>query len=100
MNLNIRWKSMDRSKSVEDFLTEKLSKVFDFQFVNDDIKVEFVHYPKEKKFKTRLLLQIHRRNSIHSEAYESDILTSINNSISKAISQLRQIKTQIHLNKN
>lgn len=99
MNLNIRWKSIDKSQAVQNHLEEKLAKVFEFQFVEDDVKVEFVHYPKEHEYKTRISLQIHGSSSIHSEASSKDILTSINESIEKAIDQLRRLKTKYNSNK-
>ena len=99
MNLNIRWKSIDKSESIKNYLKEKLLKIFEFQFVEDNIKVEFVHYTKEHEYKTRLSLKIHASNSIHSEASNKNILTSINMSINKIIHQLRHIKTKYNMNK-
>lgn len=99
MNLNIRWKSVDKSDSVISFLEEKLGRVFDFQFVEEDVKVEFVHYDKEHSFKTRISLNIRSDKSIHSEASSNDILTSINLSIDKLVDQLRRLKTKYNSNK-
>ena len=44
MNYSVRWKDCYKSDAVENYLQEKMSKFFDFNFVQDNLKAEIVFY--------------------------------------------------------
>lgn len=94
MNYTVRWKDCSKSDAVINYLEERLSKFYDFEFVQEEIKVEFVHYPKNKSFTTRINVLVPTKGPIRAEAKANDIRTSINECCSKIIDQLRRIKTQ------
>ncbi|MEF9985064.1 MAG: HPF/RaiA family ribosome-associated protein [Malacoplasma sp.] len=94
MHTNIRWKDIDKSDAVVHHLEEKLVKIIDFLFDEEQIKVEFVHYRKIHKFKTRLNLVLKSKKLIRAEAESDDIFTSINLAVLKANDQIRRDKTK------
>lgn len=94
MQINIRWKDIDKSEAVVNYLEEKLTKVNDFLIPEEQIKVEFVHYNKTNRFKTRINLILKTKKLIRSEAESNDIFTSINDAILKSLDQIRRDKTR------
>ncbi len=98
--LNIRWKDMSKQEQVRDYLNEKLSKVFDFSFVEPNIKVEYVYYKSKQEYKFRLNLKVHRGDILRAEAVSHDIYTATNTGIEKMVDQLRRIKTKVNSNKD
>ncbi len=97
--LNIRWKDMSKQEQVKDYLEDKITKVFDFSFVEPNIKVEYVYYKSKQEYKFRLNLKIHRSDILRSESTSNDIFTATNTGIDKMIDQLRRIKTKVNANK-
>lgn len=97
--LSIRWKDMTKQDQMKEYLEEKLTKLFDFSFVESNIKVEYVYYKSKQEYKFRLNAKIHRGEVLRSEATASDIKTATNLGIDKMIDQLRRIKTKVNSNK-
>ena len=94
MNYTIRWKDCDKSDAVTKYFEEKIAKFFDFEFVQDNVKAEFVYYSKKKSFTIRINVSVPTKGVIRAEANNSEILTAINESCDKIIDQLRRVKTQ------
>lgn len=94
MQINIRWKDIDKSTAIVSHLEEKLIKVNEFIIPNEQIKVEFVHYEKKNKFKTRINLILKTKKSIRAEAESNDIFSSINDVVLKLLDQIRRDKTR------
>lgn len=98
MNCTIRWKDCNKSDAVTNYIEEKVSKFYDFNFVQEDIKVEVVNYPKEKTYKIRINVSVPTKGVIRSEANDFNILTAVNKACDKIIDQLRRVKTQFKIN--
>lgn len=94
MQINIRWKDIDKSEAVISHLEEKLAKVSEFIIPDEQIKVEFVHYKKTNNFKSRINIILKTKKLIRAEAEASDILTSINHAVLKLLDQIRREKTK------
>ena len=58
MNYSVRWKDCHKSDAVENYLQEKMSKFFDFNFVQDNLKAEIVFYPKTKEYTVRINISV------------------------------------------
>ncbi len=99
--LNIRWKDMSKQDQVKDYLYDKLTKLFDFSFVEkENIKVEYVYYKSKQNYKFRLNLKVHRGELLRAEATSKDIFTATNEGVEKMLDQLRRIKTKVNSNKD
>ena len=94
MNYTIRWKDCAKSNSVENYLEEKISKFYDFNFVQDNIKIEIVFYQKTKEYTVRINVVTPIKGVIRAENKSHDVLTSINKTCNKITDQLRRVKTQ------
>ena len=94
MNYTVRWKDCTKSKAVEDYLQEKISKFYDFNFVQDNIKIEIVFYQKTKEYTVRINVVVPIKGVIRAEDKSFDVLTSINECCNKITDQLRRVKTQ------
>ena len=94
MNYSVRWKDCHKSDSVENYLQEKMSKFFDFNFVQDNLKAEIVFYPKTKEYTVRINVSVPTKGVIRAEDKSYDVITSINECCNKIIDQLRRVKTQ------
>lgn len=94
MNFTVRWKDCAKSDSIVNYLEEKMSKFYDFEFVQDNIKVEVVFYSKTKTYTIRINVTVPKKGVIRGEETQHDILTAINNCCDKVIDQLRRVKTQ------
>lgn len=94
MNYSIRWKDCKKSEAVENYLQEKISKFYDFNFVQDNIKIEIVFYQKTKDYTVRINVVIPIKGVVRAEDKSRDVLTSINNCCNKILDQLRRAKTQ------
>ncbi len=97
--LSIRWKDMTKQDQIKEFLEEKLSKLYDFSFVEDNVKVEYVYYKSKQEYKFRLNIKIHRGEVLRSEATSGDIKSATIAGIDKMLDQLRRIKTKVNANK-
>ncbi len=95
MNLQIRWKDCDRSKAVEAGVKQSLSSLAKYNFINDDVKVEIVHYDKRNIFKTRINVHVKGKNILRSEATGTTIYGATNNALDKLEDQLRRAKTKL-----
>lgn len=101
MEYTIRWKDMHEDANIIPHLEERLEKLLkDFIFVEDGFKVEYVYYKSEKSYKMRLNVNIHKANSIRSEASGFDLMHATSSCIDKTLDQLRKIKTQVNANKH
>ena len=99
MEYTIRWKDMTEQPQTIKYFEEKIIKVFDFIFVEDNIKAEYVYYKKEMKYKLRLNVKVHKGDILRSEATDRDINHATLLCIDKMIDQLRKIKTKLNSNK-
>lgn len=94
MSCTIRWKDCIKSDALTNFIEEKTSKFYDFNFVNEDIKVEVVCYPKDKAYTIRINVTVPTKGVIRAEANDNDVLTAVNKCCDKIVDQLRRVKTQ------
>lgn len=94
MNYTIRWKDCAKSTAVENYLQEKISKFYDFNFVQDNVKIEIVFYQKTREYTVRINVVVPVKGVIRAEDKSFDVLTSINESCNKITDQLRRVKTQ------
>lgn len=99
MNLQIRWKDCDRSKAVEAGVEDILSSLAKYNFVNENIKVEIVHYDKRNIFKTRINAHVKGRNILRAEATGNTIYGATNLALDKLEDQLRRAKTKMRRGK-
>lgn len=99
MNLQIRWKDCDRSKAVEVSVKETLSSLAKYNFINEDVKVEIVHYDKRKLFKARINVHVKGKNIIRAEATGTTIYGAVNTALDKIEDQLRRAKTKMRRGK-
>lgn len=90
----IRWKDIKASPATASHLESKLSKVVRFKNVNkENIKAEIAFLKKEEQYNVHLSIPTTHK-TIVAEFKSSDVLTSINKSIDRALDQLRRLKTQ------
>lgn len=95
MNLQIRWKDCDRSKAVEAGVEDTLSSLGKYNFINDDVKVEIVHYDKRNTFKARINVHVKGKNILRAEAIGTNIYQAVNIALDKLEDQLRRAKTKM-----
>ncbi|WP_391591689.1 HPF/RaiA family ribosome-associated protein [[Mycoplasma] cavipharyngis] len=101
LNLQIRWKNMDKDVLAEEYFYNKITKLLDFNFVNVDekFKAEITYYAKSNKYKSSLSFAIKGRPDVHAKSNEySNLQHSINELVEKTLDQLRRIKTQFKNN--
>lgn len=95
MNLQIRWKDCDRSKAVESGVQDILSTLAKYNFINEDVKVEIVHYDKRNTFKARINVHVKSRNILRAEASSTTIYGATKTALDKLEDQLRRAKTKL-----
>lgn len=96
MKVLFRWKACSRSKSIESFIIDKASEFEHFNFLNQNIKFEVIHYQKQDVFKVRINLAAKTSKKIlRAEAAAENIYTAINNAFIKIEDQIRKVKTKI-----
>lgn len=96
MKINIRWKDMSENSELELFLEEKVQKIFEFKFVEGDVKSEFTYFKSNKSYKVSLNVEVHKAGTLRSEATSSNPKESITEAVHKIIDQLRRHKTKIN----
>lgn len=99
MNWQIRWKDCDRSKAVEAGVKQSLSTLAKYNFINEDVKVEIVHYDKRNTFKARINVHVKGKNIMRAEATSSTIYGAVNSALDKLEDQLRRQKTKMRRGK-
>ena len=96
MKVTFRWKTCSRSKAIEGFIIDKASEFEHFNFLNQNIKCEIIHYKKQDTFKVRInLTVITTKKILRAEAAAENIYTAINNTFIKIEDQIRKVKTKI-----
>lgn len=99
MNYSIRWKDMSSHPTLEEFFREKIQKIFEFSFVEENIKAEYIYYKRESEYKLRINIKIHRGEIIRAEASDKNPEKATLKTIDKLIDQLRKIKTKLNSSK-
>lgn len=95
MKIFIRWKNVDKSDSIINFLEEKLSDLSQFNFVNEKIKVEIVKYEKIDIYKIRINLSLHNSTNHRIEGESKDIYAALNDVCKKCVDFIRNEKDKI-----
>lgn len=96
MKVIFRWKACNHSKSIENFIIDKASEFKHFNFLNQNVKFEIIHYQKWDIFKVRINLAAKTSKKIlRAEAGAKNIYTAINNAFIKIEDQIRKVKTKI-----
>ncbi|MGL4768954.1 MAG: HPF/RaiA family ribosome-associated protein [Mycoplasmoidaceae bacterium] len=98
--INIRWKDMDKDENIEKILIEKIKKIFEFKFVEENVKAQFSFYKSHNEYELKLLVNIHDKGLIESKSKSNNLEEIIHDAIYKIIDQLRKHKTKITLNKH
>ncbi len=96
MNYSIRWKDMSNHPSLEEFFKNKIQKIFEFSFVEENVKAEYIYYKREGQYKLRINVKIHKGDIIRAEASDESGEKATNKAIDKIIDQLRRIKTKLN----
>ena len=95
MNFQVRWKDCDRSKAVEAGVQDILTSLAKYSFINEDVKVEIVHYDKRNIFKARINVHVKGRNILRAEATAPTIYGAVKEALDKLEDQLRRAKTKL-----
>lgn len=98
LNLQIRWKNLDKDPLVEKYFYSKIQKFLSFNFVNvnEVFKGEVVYYAKSNTYKTSITFGVKGKSDIRAKSNQfSNLQQSINELTEKALDQLRRIKTQL-----
>lgn len=96
MKYTVRWKKCKKSDFIVSHLEAKMEKFYDFDFVQNKMKVELVYYEKSNSYTTRINVRVTKKGIIRAEAHDKDLITSINETCEKIHDQLRRVKTQFH----
>lgn len=99
MKYTIRWKDMSEHEKLREYFEEKIMKIFEFSFVEENVKAEYIFYKREEIYKLRLNVKIHRGEILRSEAEDKNPEKATLKSIDKMIDQLRKVKTKLNSQK-
>jgi len=90
MSYSIKYNNLDKSESIDSFIGRKVTKLTKFTWV-EDIKFELTKN-ENSLFICKIIAFVPKHGEIRCETKNSDILTTITDSIQKAVDILVDIK--------